>query len=1105
MRRRVTTLTLAGLCLLSLAALLPSFAAAVPGSAWNLAATAEPANFPKGGGGEYVVVATNVGAAATAGSESVVTLTVPPGLEILTFSAQNSTPGATAPTCTESGQTITCKTGQPVGSGRLFIVQAQVEVPSTVAEGPLEAQASAAGGNAKAIGATAPTLIGPDPVPFEFLPGFKAPLTEEDGEPTLAAGAHPYQQTIAFGFPTKNLGSALTNDGHPKNVSIELPQGLVGSPAASRVLCTEAQLTGEEGCPEESQVGVVDVTSLVGEKGLNTVLTSNLYNMVPPPGAVAEFGTDVATAGVFLHSIIGVRSDGDYGIEAATRDAIAFGQQPIFNVQAQVWGDPSAKAHDQIRGKCRDAGGSCPPPVTRSEVPFLTLPGHCAAQPPLFKVLADTWEEPSPPFGLHEAAYASADLSGQSPAPVGDCAAMEFEPSIDVRPTTNLTDSPSGLNVSVHQPQETEFNDPEPPATLKDATIRFPAGLAVNASQAAGLGACSESQIGFNGREGAALRFSKAPQSCPAAAKIGTLEVTSPALVARTPDHEVEEDPEGNPVLEVLHGSIYVAQPFHNPFDSLIAVYLVVEDEKTGIVSKLAGEGELDPTTGQITTRFTENPELPLEDIRAHIFGGPRGSFITPPVCGQFNTTTDLVPWSSASESEGASPEAGFQTAQAPTGGTCPTTESQLPNAPRFSAGTLNPAAGKYSPLLFKLSREDGTQRFSRIETTLPSGLSAKLAGVGICSEADIAKAHSREAPEKGALEQADPSCPAASEIGVVNASAGAGPTPYQTTGHAYLAGPYKGAPVSIVTIAPAVAGPFDLGTVVVRIALYLDPATAQVRAVSDPLPTILQGVPLDVRQVSVFSNRPNFSLNPTSCAEKSFAGQEISTLGQAAPLSERFQVGGCKSLPYKPTLGARLFGPTHRGAHPRLRSIFTAKAGEANTTKISFALPKSEFIDQAHFRTICTRVQFAANQCPAGSVYGHVKAISPLLGYPLEGPIYLRSSSHKLPDTVLALHGPAYQPIFIEADGRVDSVNGGLRVRFESVPDAPLTKAIITTQGGAKGLFQNSTNICKGSHRATLLLDAQSGKVFDSKPQLKAQCPKGDKGKKKGKSGRHH
>jgi hypothetical protein len=414
-----------------------------------------------------------------------------------------------------------------------------------------------------------------------------------------------------------------------------------------------------------------------------------------------------------------------------------------------------------------------------------------------------------------------------------------------------------------------------------------------------------------------------------------------------------------------------------------------------------------------------------------------------------------------------------------------------MPNAPTLEAGTTSPQAGKFSPLIFRVRREDGSQRLARIEATLPPGLTAKLAGVPQCPEADIAKAISREAPNQGAAELAGPSCPAASQIGTVSAAAGAGPTPYYTSGRAYFAGPYKGAPLSFVIVAPAVAGPFDLGTVVNRVAVYLDPETARPRAVSDPVPQLLDGVPLDLRRIAMHVDRPSFALNPTSCNEESFSGAATSALGQVAPLSERFQAGGCRQLPYKPGFHARLFGPIHRGGHPKLRAIFTAKPGEAGTARVSFALPRTEFIDQAHFRTICTRVQFAARQCPPGSVYGHAKVLTPLLDYPLEGPVYLRSSSHELPDVVVALQGPPSQPLEIDLDGRVDSVNGGVRVTFASVPDAPLSKAIVVMQGAQKGLFQNSTNICAGSPRATLKLGAQNGKTHDIRPRLRADCPK--------------
>jgi Divergent InlB B-repeat domain len=1269
--RRGTALLTAALCLCA-AALLPAGAQAAAKPAWTVALTPLPANFAPGVKSEYLVLATNVGAAPTSGPESVLEITMPPsGVSILGAEVSNSTPGAGGSSCTTLAQTVTCKTASAVGSGRYLVAKVLLEADGSTAT--IQSTAKISGGEGGEAEATSLAPVQVEPVAFEFLPGFASPVTEEDGSPDTLAGSHPYQQSTSFAFPVAHLGEKVTNAGHPRDISVELPRGLVGSPAASKVLCTEVQLVVEK-CPDESQVGVIDVTTLVAEAGHIGVSSTALYNMVPPPGSPAELATNVAGAGLFAHVQVNVRSDGDYGVEAVTHDVLAYGQQPIFSVQAQVWGDPSSAAHERIRGKCIFLNTTCPVPARKPAL--LTMPSDCPGSPLPFEARADSWEEPNPPATEREAHYESADLAG-NPVSVKGCGSLPFEPTIQARPTTNVSDSPSGLDFDLHQAQEEV--EGRSPAALRDAAITFPPGMVVNPSQANGLGACSETQIGFLKEEAGQLRFSKEPQSCPDAAKLGTVEVTSPALVARNEKHEVEtdieenvkaptpalsvfkagtgsgsvtsspagiacgetcaaefetgevvtltpaaatgseftgwsgacsgtgacqvtmgearsvtasfaleegtpppsqfqltvftigtgsgsvtsspagiacgetcaaefeagevvtltpaaapgseftgwsgacsgtgacqvtmsetgsvgagfeKDIEENPVLEVLHGSIYIAKPFANPLHSLVATYLAVEDQRLGIVAKLAGEARLDPSTGQVTAVFTENPELPFEDVSVHLFGGARGAFITPPACGHFSTTSDLTPWS-APEGKDRFPDSSFATSVAPGGGACPGAEAQLSNAPKLVAGTTPPSAGKYAPLIFKLSREDGTQRLGKIEAALPAGLSAKLAGVGICSEAQIAKARSREVPEEGALEGSDPSCPAASQIGIVNAAAGAGPTPYYTQGHAYLAGPYKGAPLSIVAIAPAVAGPFDLGAVVVRSALYIDPETARARVVSDPLPRILQGVPIDLRSVAVRAERPDFSLNPTSCAPESFAGQALSTLGQPASLFEPFQVGGCSSLPYKPKLTTKLFGPIHRGGHPRLRSVFVARAGDANTARISFALPHSEFIDQAHFRTICTRVQFAANQCPAGAVYGHITATSPLVDYALEGPIYLRSSSHKLPDVVAVLKGPPYQPIEVDLDGRVDSVNGGIRTTFETVPDQPVSRAVVTLQGGRKGLFQNSTDICKGAHRATLKLLAQNGKVADSRPKILAQCGKAKK--KKGGAHKRH
>jgi hypothetical protein len=1081
------------LCLAAAAFIPQAAAAAAP--AWSLSATPLPANYAPGQFSQLVVIATNVGGAPTSAEEAVISATLPAGWEIL--SQDGFTRGATTqPDCKAVGQLVTCKTIEPRYPGYLIQMKIGLKVPVGAAEETLSAESSVKGGGAGEVSVSTPVAVAKDPLPFQVLPGFRSPVTDEDGEAVTQAGSHPFQMTTSFNFPTRVAGNQLTSSGHPRDFYVDLPRGLVGSTGASEVLCTEVELT-TDGCPKESQVGIADPTTLSGGVTLAGVETSLLYNMVPPPGAAAEFAANIANFGLFVHILVGVRTDRDYRVEAATRDLIAFGQVPVFGVQAQIWGTPTDKAHDEARGECGSLGIAPPTPgacsVDEVKTPLLTMPTECPGAPRtpnLFEVLADSWEEPSL---LRSATYAGADLDNE-PVEVSGCNELSFsEPKIESESTNTTTDSPAGLRFSLHLGQEDI--EGHAPATLKDAVVRFPAGLAINPSQAGGLGACTESQIGFLEDDGGDLRFSGASQSCPDSAKIGSVEATTPLLVARNEAHEVEEK-EGKPVLPVLHGSLYVAKPFANPLGKLIAVYLVIEDEKTGIVAKLAGEGELNPQTGQITTRFEENPEAPIEDIRVNIFGGDRGTFTTPPTCAEYSTEAQLTPWS-APESPEVSTGAGFKTTQAPGGRPCPTSEGQMPNTPGFNAGALSPAAGKYSPLVLKLSREDGTQRFARFEASLPIGVSAKLAGVGQCSEADIAKARSREVPNQGAAELANPSCPASSFIGIANAAAGSGPTPYYTQGRVYLAGPYKGAPLSAVTIAAAVAGPFDLGTVVIRSAIYLDPNTAQGRVVTDPLPQIIDGIPLDLRSAAVRIERPEFSLNPTSCNEKSFGGSLVSTLGSVAPLTERFQVGGCSALPFKPKLSLRLKGAAHRGAHPSLRAELTAKGGEANIARTVLTLPKSEFIDQAHFRTICTRVQFAANQCPAGSVYGHVTAYTPLLDYPLQGAIYLRSSSQKLPDTVFALRGPPSQPIALDAVGHVDSVKGRLRVTFPEIPDAPLTKVIVSMQGAKKGLFQNSTNICKGTHRATLKMEGQNAKAYDTQPVMKAQCKKGKKPKK--------
>jgi hypothetical protein len=1022
--------------------------------AWRLHLASLPTAFTPGleNHPRYLVVAENVGAAATTGSITIKD-TLPAGLT----PASHQESG-----CSTVGQTVTCTSSKTIEPGLGVSFSLFVEVDPLLSE-DVTNEASIEGGGAPAVATKALTPIG-EAVPFSFLTGdagFSATLGGPDGSPVTQAGAHPYQLTVDFSFPNQRAeGTIAAVGGGVRDVFVELPRGMIVDPNATPVRCTEDQLQSElgydtkGGCPFASQIGTVTVLTPFGEGAIPW--TSPLFNMVPPPGAPSSFGFDAASVGLFFHIIGEVRSDGDYGLSGGSRDLLSLGLLPVLGARVEFWGDPSNPSHDKVRGRCLTSElGLCT--TTPSQRPAVTSPVECPGTPTISRVRADDWEEPGV---FHEATYESADLEG-NPVVTDGCNQLEFEPSIEARPTTNLADSPSGLDVDVHQPQSLDI-DHVSPAIMRNVRLTLPAGMTVNPSSAQGLGACTQADAHVH---------SLIPAACPDASKLGSVEVNTPLQ-----DHPLE-------------GALYLAEPYQNPFGTLLALYLAVHDPLTGVVANLAGRVIPDPNTGQLSTVFEDNPELPIEDVKAHLFTGPRASLRTPPACATYTSTAEMVPWS-APETPTAHPTDSFAITSSPGGGACPTDPSQLPQSPSFTAGTIAPQAGAYSPFVLKLTRPDGTQEPQKIDATLAPGLVGRLAGIPYCSEQDIAKAYSRDKPNEGAAEQADPSCPASSEVGEVQVAAGAGITPLHVGGRAYLAGPYKGAPLSLVVITPAIAGPFDLGAVVVRTALSLDPETAQVKASSDPLPRILQGIPLDVRQIYLKMGRPDFTLNPTSCDPFAVNGALTSTLGQSTPLSSPFQVGGCNALAYKPKLALNLRGATKRTGHPALTAVATFRAGDANTKRVQVTLPKSEFLDQAHIGTVCTRVQFAAEQCPAASVYGKAKAITPLLDQPLQGPVYLRSSSHELPDLVIALQGQ----VDVVLAGRVDSVGGGIRTTFEATPDAPVTKFTLRMQGGRKGLLINSANLCRLSvkqTRATVQMDGQNGKARDSSPALKSSCKK--------------
>ena len=491
----------------------------------------------------------------------------------------------------------------------------------------------------------------------------------------------------------------------------------------------------------------------------------------------------------------------------------------------------------------------------------------------------------------------------------------------------------------------------------------------------------------------------------------------------------------------------------------------------------------------ELVTTFDEQPQLPFETLRASFYSGPRATLRTPPSCGSYSTHATISPWSGNPPSELSS---AFSITSGPDGGACPTGRLD----PTLSAGTVNPRAGSYSPLQFRVTRPDASEELSAFTVNLPKGLLGRAAGVPYCPDSSIA---SISAAQGGAAaELAAPHCPAASLLGTATVGAGAGATPfYLDTGRVYYAGPYKGAPISIVVVTPALAGPFDLGTVVVRAGLQIDPVTAQISVVSDPVPTALYGIPLDLRDIRVSVDRPQFTINPTNCDVTSVDANITGISGDHAQRSDRFQLAGCDRLGFRPKLTLRLKGSVHRRAHPRLIADLKARLGDANIARAQVKLPGAAFLDNAHIGSVCTRVQFSADQCPADSIYGKATATSPLLGYAVSGPVYLRSSSHRLPDLVVALDGPYTQPVEIDLAGKTDSVNGALRNTFEAVPDVPVTNFHLELFGGKRGLVVISSGFCAHRH-ATVLLDGQNGSTYDTSPAVKATC-----GKHRG-AGRH-
>jgi hypothetical protein len=925
-----------------------------------------------------------------------------------------------------------------------------------------------------------------DEASYEFLPGpgfpfgmlagsFEAGVFDPAGKDDTRAGAHPFRGYSTFGFNVhQTVGKTILPSGRLKDIVVDVPRGFVGNALATPDLCgsIEEVIRGE--CPAGSIVGGIDVFTYADHAPLENFYPDGsvegifvdipIYSVEPEFGQPAQFAFSANVdkqSGTPYTFVPELRPDEGYAVSFRTAPILTL--PPLYgsNVDLCAFGAKTGIAGSGNEAVVKFAGCRKPTEAAANPVPLITNPTRCSGPPPTSRLRIDSWENPE---DVKTYDFTSPQIT--------DCDQVFFEPEAELTPSNTQADTPTGLEVELTMPTD-GLLDPTgvSQANLNTAEVTFPKGMTINPSAANGLGACTPEQIQLK---------TNAEAKCPESSKVGTIEIDTPLI------------------RETLKGNVYVAAQRDNPFDATLGLYMVFSSKRDGVTIKIAGQAKPDPATGQLVTTFTENPEAPFSRVALKFNDGPRAPLINPPKCGTYKIHAEFSPWSAVNPAnptpdEIVSQDDTYRVNRGPGGGPCPRGDL----VPKLRAGVQDNQAGSSSPFVLRLSRDDGTQRFTAADVTMPPGLVASLKGVPYCPESALAGISAAELT--GRSELASPACPAASRIGTITAGAGAGLNPfYVDTGKAYLAGPYKGAPLSLALVTPAVAGPIDLGTVLTRAAVYIKPETATVTVKSDPIPTALHDFALDVRDIRVAVDRPNFIVAPTNCEPMQVTANVKGDEGGAVTVADRFQVGGCEKLRFGPKIYTRLFGGTLRGAHPRLRATLTARPGETNIARAVVSLPRSEFLDQAHIRTICTRVQYAANACPQGAIYGYAKAFTPLLDHPVEGPVYLRSSDNKLPDVVVSLKGPATQPIGVDLVGRVDSIGGGIRTTFDVVPDAPVSKFILTMQGGKKGLLVNSRNICGRKYHSSVELTAQNGKEISLEPRMRAACKKQSKGGKK-------
>jgi hypothetical protein len=1029
----------------------PASAAAAP--LWEIEAAWAPAHLPPGGNGFFYGAVTNRGDASS-GQVSIQT-TLPAGVTATDASAGTFRGGGPVWTCTGAGtSTVTCTTTGSVGPA-WQVGDEDMQIAVQVAPGTTGTKSvtmTVAGGGASAPATTVRKFTVSDTAAgFGILSGsLEFPLLRQNGKTANQAGEHPDSFTTRLDFNRRlNKDNGPMADEQARDVQVDLPRGFVGDPTAVPQ-CEFQQLIngGIFGCPNSTQVGVVTVLS---SRGGNFRVP--VYNIEPPPDLPALFAFNTAI-GPTVTMEPELRSDGDYGITVSSR-----GINQVIDlggVRITFWGVPADPSHDVDRGLHPDnpaqnclasADPACRNPAGTERRPFLTTPTDCSVGSLRTNVHVRSWNG-----STDSDFYAGPAMTG--------CEDLPFEPTIRVQPTSTQPDSPTGLDVDLRVPQN---DNPEGLATahLEKAVVTLPEGMTVNPSSANGLDACTSAQIGLDNR---------ADPTCPEASKIGSVEVDTPLLDAP------------------LNGSVYVAKQGDNPFRSLLAIYIVAKGP--GLIVKLPGHVDPDPQTGRLTTTFDDNPQLPFTSFRVRFKGGPRAPLANPPTCGMKVVETSMTPYSAYPEFPAPRVADPAKIAHPSDTFNIDCTPGLGGFAPSFHAGTTNPAAGAFSPFALRINRADGQQYMRGLSLEMPPGLIANVRGIPLCPN-DRANAGT---------------CDPASKVGTAVVGAGSGSQPFFTArehGSVYLTEGYGGGPFGLATVVRAIAGPYDLGTVVVRQAIHVDRIDAHVTVVSDPMPVILEGIPLRVRSINVDIDRPGFMINPTSCAEKQIKATLTSLEGTVHQAADRFQAADCARLPLRPRLRMRLTGrkQTTDGKHPGLRAVLTQRPGQANLRRVRVKLPLALALDPENAQSddLC---EFAAGlrvDCPPSAIVGRARAFTPVLNRPLEGPVYfvknvrVHPRTGRLIRTLPTLLIPLRGEVAIDLRATTDVIDEKLVSTFPTIPDAPVSRFQLNLEGGKDGILVATRNVCRRprGHIADIEFDGQNGRRSDPAVRMRMPCAK--------------